>query len=145
MICLGVDPAQSRVGLALGQDSLAIALETVEMAKAIDRIAELVQEKKAERIYVGLPISLSGAATESTKNAIKFAVLVSERVDLPVFVIDERLTTAQSARLSQLSGKSAKESKNFIDAEAARLIVDSAIASHHQTGIELGDYLARND
>lgn len=145
MICLGVDPGQSRVGLALGQDSLAIALETVEMAKAIDRIAELVQEKKAERIYVGLPISLSGAATESTKNAIKFAVLVSERVDLPVFVIDERLTTAQSARLSQLSGKSAKESKNFIDAEAARLIVDSAIASHHQTGMELGDYLARND
>ena len=53
MICLGVDPGQSRVGLALGQDSLAIALETVEMAKAIDRIAELVQEKRPNVFMLG--------------------------------------------------------------------------------------------
>ncbi len=144
MICLGVDPGQSRVGLALGQDSLAIALETIEQAKAIGRIAELVRDKKAERIYVGLPISLSGANTQSTKRAISFAVELSEKVGVPVFVIDERLTTAQSARLSQSVGKSAKESKSFIDAEAARLIVDSAITSKHQAGMELGDYLARN-
>ena len=145
MICLGVDPGQSRVGLALGQDSLAIALETVEMAKAIDRIAVLAQEKKAERIYVGLPISLSGTNTPSTMYAIDFAIEMSERVEVPVFVIDERLTTAQSTRLSQSAGKSARESKSFIDAEAARLIVDSAITSKHQAGMELGDYLARND
>ena len=145
MICLGVDPGQSRVGLALGQDSLAISLETVELAGAIDRIAELVEEKKAERIYVGLPISLSGASTESTRRAINFAAQITERVKVPVFVIDERLTSAQSARLAKEVGKSAKESKGFIDAEAARLIVDSAIASKHQAGIELGDYLARND
>lgn len=144
MICLGVDPGQSRVGLALGQDSLAIALETIEQAKAIGRIAELVRDKKAERIYVGLPISLSGANTQSTKRAISFAVELSEKVGVPVFVIDERLTTAQSTRLSQSVGKSSKESKSFIDAEAARLIVDSAITSKHQAGMELGDYLARN-
>lgn len=145
MICLGVDPGQSRVGLALGQDSLAIALETVEIAGALDRIAELAREKKAERIYVGLPISLSGEATESTKRAVNFARLMSERVEVAIFVIDERLTTAQSSRLSQLAGKSTKESKKFIDAEAARLIVEGAIASNHQAGIELGDYLARNE
>lgn len=145
MICLGVDPGQSRVGLALGQDFLAIALETVEKANAIDRIAQLVQEKSAERIYVGLPISLSGAKTVSTKHAIDFAVELSRKVEVPVFVIDERLTTAQSTRLTQNAGKSAKESRSFIDAEAARLIVDSAITSKHQAGMELGDYLARND
>lgn len=145
MICLGVDPGQSRVGLALGQDSLAIALETVEIAKAIDRISDLVREKRAERIYVGLPISLNGSSTPSTKYAIDFAIEMSEKVEVPVFVIDERLTTALSTRLSQSAGKSARESKSFVDAEAARLIVDSAIASKHQAGMELGDYLARNE
>lgn len=145
MICLGVDPGQSRVGLALGQDSLAIALETVEMGKAIDRISDLVREKKAERVYVGLPISLSGSSTPSTKYAIDFAKEVSEKVEVPVFVIDERLTTTQSTRLSQSAGKSSRDSKSFIDAEAARLIVDSAITSKHQAGMELGDYLARNE
>jgi RNase H-fold protein (predicted Holliday junction resolvase) len=59
-------------------------------------------------------------------------------------VIDERLTTAQSLRLSQQAGKSAKESKMFVDAEAARLIVESAISSNHSAGMNLGDYLARN-
>ena len=145
MICLGVDPGQSRVGLALGQDSLAIALETVEMGKAIDRISDLVREKKAERIYVGMPISLSGSSTPSTKYAIDFAKEVSDKVEVPVFVIDERLTTTQSTRLSQSAGKSSRDPKSFIDAEAARLIVDSAIASKHQAGMELGDYLARNE
>ena len=144
MICIGVDPGENRVGLALGIDSLAIALETIEQAKAIGRIAELVRDKKAERIYVGLPVSLSGAITQSTRRAISFAVELSEKIGVPVFVIDERLTTAQSTRLSQSVGKSAKESKSFIDAEAARLIVDSAISSKHQAGMELGDYLARN-
>lgn len=144
MICLGVDPGQSRIGLALGQDSLAIALETVSIDGALARIENLAHDKKAERIYVGLPISLSGAPTESTKRAIEFASSLEERVDIPIFVIDERLTTAQSLRLSQQAGKSARESKTFVDAEAARLIVESAIASNHSAGTKLGDYLARN-
>lgn len=144
MICLGVDPGQSRIGLALGQDSLAIALETIAIDGALARIENLAQEKKAERIYVGLPISLSGTATESTKRAIEFALSLEEIVDIPIFVIDERLTTAQSLRLSQQAGKSARESKSYVDAEAARLIVESAIASNHKAGMKLGDYLARN-
>ena len=144
MICLGVDPGQSRIGLALGQNSLAIALETVEIDGALTRIEDLAHEKKAERIYVGLPISLSGATTESTKRAIEFASFLDERVDIPIYVIDERLTTAQSLRLSQQAGKSTRESKTFVDAEAARLIVESAIASNHNAGMRLGDYLARN-
>lgn len=144
MICLGVDPGLSRVGLALGQESLALALETVENVGAVEKISALVLEKKPERIYVGLPVSLSGASTQSTKRAVEFAASIANTVAIPVFVIDERLTTAQSLRLAQQAGKSAKESKKFVDAEAARLIVESAISSGHTLGVELGEYLARN-
>lgn len=144
MICLGVDPGQSRIGLALGQDSLAIALETLEVDGALAKIEDIASQKKAERIYVGLPISLSGSSTESTRRALDFASALEKIVTIPVFVIDERLTTAQSLRLFQQAGKNAKESKAFVDAEAARLIVEGAIASNHTAGIELGDYLGRN-
>jgi putative Holliday junction resolvase len=114
------------------------------MDGALARIENLAHEKKAERVYVGLPISLSGVHTESTMRAIEFASSLVKLVDVPIFVIDERLTTAQSLRLSQAAGKSARESKPFVDAEAARLIVESAIASNHSAGMKLGDYLARN-
>jgi putative Holliday junction resolvase len=144
LICLGVDPGQSRVGLALGQDSLSLAIESIDAESALDRIAALVSEKNAERIYVGLPLSLSGDQTASTKNALDLAKAIAERITIPVFVVDERLSTAQSLRLARSSGKSAKESKSFIDAEAARLIVESAISSDHKVGIELGDFLARH-
>lgn len=144
MICLGVDPGQSRVGLALGQDSLSLAIESIDAESALDRIAALVSEKNAERIYVGLPLSLSGDQTASTKNALDLAKAIAERITIPVFVVDERLSTAQSLLLARSSGKSAKESKSFIDAEAARLIVESAISSDHKVGVELGDFLARH-
>jgi RNase H-fold protein (predicted Holliday junction resolvase) len=75
---------------------------------------------------------------------VEFAASIANTVAIPVFVIDERLTTAQSLRLAQQAGKSAKESKKFVDAEAARLIVESAISSGHTLGVELGEYLARN-
>ncbi len=143
MICLGVDPGQSRVGLALGQDTLALPLESIPAVSAAEAIQQLAADKHAERIYVGLPISLSGASTQSTLAAIDLAKDLAGRVELPVVLIDERLTTVESARLAQQIGKTAKQSKSFVDAEAARLIVETAISANHKIGIELEEYLAR--
>lgn len=144
MICLGVDPGQSRVGLALGQDSLAIALETLVLEGAVEKIKAIASDKRAERIYVGLPISLSGSTTQSTQRAVDFASELAAEIEQPVYLVDERLTTSQSLRLVQQAGKSARDSKSFIDAESARLIVESAIASNHSLGTPLEEYLARN-
>ncbi len=143
MICIGVDPGQSRVGLALGQGTLALALESIPAVSAAEAIQQLAADKHAERIYVGLPISLSGASTQSTQAAIDLAKDLAGRVELPVVLIDERLTTVESARLAQQIGKTAKQSKSFVDAEAARLIVETAISANHKIGIELEEYLAR--
>jgi putative Holliday junction resolvase len=143
LICLGVDPGLSRVGVALGQDSLAIALETFPSAQAIAAVKELALLKKAERIYVGLPLSLSGLQTASTKSAIDFALELASTTTIPIFLLDERLTTSASSKAATNAGKSSRQIKEFIDSEAARLIVESAIASNHKLGLELGDYIAR--
>lgn len=144
MICLGVDPGLSRVGVALGQDSLAIALETFPSSQAIAAVKELAAQKQAERIYVGLPLSLSGQQTASTKSAIDFALELASATTVPIYLLDERLTTAASSKTAAIAGKSSRQIREFIDSEAARLIVESAIASNHKLGLELGDYVARN-
>ena len=143
MICLGVDPGLSRVGLALGQDSLAIALETAPVEICLDRISDLAREKHAERIYFGLPLSLAGTETESTRVAVELAQRLAGAVNIPVFLVDERLTSSLSTKLAMNAGKSTRESKQFVDAEAARLIIESAIASNHRLGVRLEEYLAR--
>ena len=143
MICLGVDPGLSRVGIALGQDSLAIALETAPVEICLDRISDLAREKHAERIYFGLPLSLAGTETESTRNAVELAQRLAGVVNIPVFLVDERLTSSMSTKLAMNAGKSTRESKQFVDAEAARLIIESAIASNHRLGVRLEEYLAR--
>jgi hypothetical protein len=48
-----------------------------------------------------------------------------------------------SSKLAINAGKSTRESKQFVDAEAARLIIESAIASNHRLGVRLEEYLAR--
>jgi putative Holliday junction resolvase len=143
LICLGVDPGLSRVGIALGQDSLAIALETAPVEICLDRISDLAREKHAERIYFGLPLSLAGTETESTRVAVELAQRLAGAVNIPVFLVDERLTSSLSTKLAMNAGKSTRESKQFVDAEAARLIIESAIASNHRLGVRLEEYLAR--
>lgn len=138
MICLGVDPGQKRVGIALGQGSLAIALEVVDRQSAMQRILEIAAEKQAERIYVGLPISLAGSDTASTSQAVEFAKDVQSRLEIPVLLLDERLTTSQSLRNLRDAGLSSKSNKHALDAEAARLLVDFAIASSHRCGELVG-------
>ncbi len=115
MICLGVDPGLSRVGVALGQDSLAIALETFPSAQAIAAIKELAAQKQAERIYVGLPLSLSGQQTASTKSAIDFALALASATTVPIYLMDERLTTAASSKTAAIAGKSSRQIREFID------------------------------
>ncbi len=58
MICIGVDPGQKRVGIALGQGELAIGIRTVDRATAVAEILQIAEEKAAARIYVGKPTSL---------------------------------------------------------------------------------------
>lgn len=144
MICIGVDPGQSRVGIALGQGTLALALQSIERANAVSTINDLVIQKKAERLYVGLPLSLSGVTTQSTQSAVDLAKELQAVTPVPIFLVDERLTTVASTRSATAIGKSTKESREYIDAEAARLIVESAISSNHTIGQELGDFIARN-
>ncbi len=142
MICLGIDPGQKRTGLALGQNSLAIALDSIDTLAAVEGIVELVTARGVERIYIGLPINMKGQETLSTRRAVDFAKLCAAAVNVPIFLIDERLTTAASMHLLREIGLSSSDMKGKIDSESARLIVEQAIAMNHNAGVELGEYLA---
>ena len=142
---LAVDVGSARIGLAISEGTLALPLETLAAdAQAITRIQEIASSRDVEVVYVGLPLNLKGEFTASTTKAIEFAQLL-ESVGLVVRMIDERLTTKSAQNMLQKAGKKVKESREYIDAQAAALILDFALSSErgNLAGMTLNDIADR--
>ena len=136
---MGIDVGAVRIGVALSEGTLALAHDTLAFDDlAVRLLADLAAEKAVGKIYVGLPLSLSGDNTKSTQMATDFARELAAQTPAEVFVIDERLSTVSSQRLLREAGKGAKQSKSMIDAESARAILDFALESP-QSAIKIGD------
>jgi putative Holliday junction resolvase len=126
---IAVDVGLARIGVAISVDSLPIPHSVVSQGPtAISELMVIYHEKNAECIYVGLPLSLRGGHTASTKMAIDFAKLISLQ-GIPVRLIDERLTSKTAQQSLRQAGKNAKQQKSIIDASAACLILEFALAS----------------
>ena len=62
------------------------------------RLRALVRELDVDRVVVGLPLSLSGADSEQTREAREFANALRLELTVPVELYDERFTTRQAER-----------------------------------------------
>jgi len=101
---LALDFGRARTGVAVSDPSGTIArpLEIVERAGSeagLARLAELVREEEAERVVVGLPLTLRGERGEQARETEEFVDALKAVVDVPVESYDERFTTrlAQTA------------------------------------------------
>ena len=103
MRVLALDYGSARCGAALSDPTgtLATPIEPVlrpATRKGLARVADLVRERRAELVVVGLPLSLSGADSDQTREARAFAAALAERVSVPVELYDERFTTRMAQR-----------------------------------------------
>ena len=134
-IRLGIDPGRARIGLALSDRDglLAMPLETVPADTfEMDRIVTVILEHSVSTVFVGLPLSLSGRWTASTRDAYDLAKAISERVDVEVRMIDERLTTTTAQAALRSSGKSQREGRSVIDQIAAVTLLQQALDTERQ-------------
>jgi putative holliday junction resolvase len=126
MRVLALDYGSARCGVAVSDPSgtLASPLEPVVRpgTKAgLRRIAELADELGAERIVVGLPISLHGGDSAQTRETRQFADRLGEATPVPVELYDERFTTS----LAQQAGGEAA-----LDSRAAAVLLDEWLMVH---------------
>lgn len=120
MRVLALDYGSARCGVAVSDPSgtLATPLEAVERPgtrRGLGRIAGLVQELGAERVVVGLPLSLSGADSAQTRETRAWAERLRGAVRVPVELYDERFTTS----LAERAGGSAA-----LDSRAAAVLLE---------------------
>ncbi|MFD2092363.1 Holliday junction resolvase RuvX [Blastococcus deserti] len=135
---LGVDVGTVRVGLALSDPTgtLASPLETLRRAKDrsdIDRLAALVVEHEVTEVVVGEPVHLSGASGASAQDANDYAQELADRIpDVPVILIDERLSTVTAASHLREGGIDSRKQRPVIDQAAAVVILQQFLDTRRQ-------------
>ncbi|MGC5169882.1 Holliday junction resolvase RuvX [Micromonospora sp. DT81.3] len=135
---LGIDVGKARIGVARSDPDgmLATPVETVARAVGdpIARIRELAGEYSAVELVVGLPLNLKGDETLSTVDARQFAEALAAASEIPVRMVDERLSTVSANSVLRDAGRSQRSSRSIVDQVAAVVLLQHALDTEKQTG-----------
>lgn len=105
----------------------------------LDELARLVTEHGAVEVVVGLPRSLSGTEGLAAERARGYAAALHQRLpDVPVRLVDERLTTVDAHRALHDSGVRSRQHRSRVDQAAAVLILQAALDAERATGEPVG-------
>ena len=150
---LAIDVGKARIGVAVCDfhGILASGVATVarqsDLGATASLIAKVIEQHEIAlseilEIYVGLPTSLKGKTTESTVDAILVARAVAESFEVPVRLVDERLSTVSAAATLRNSGFNSKSGRSVIDQVAATVILEQALAIERASNVLPGRALS---
>jgi len=127
---LGLDVGSKRIGIAVS-DPLGITaqgLETLQRQnKRLDfeKLEKLARDYSVAEVVVGFPLRMSGAEGVQAEKMHRFADELRERLQIPVHLWDERLTSAEANRLLRETEMSIQRRAQVVDQMAAVLILQS--------------------
>ena len=101
---LGIDAGERRIGLAISDPdrNFALPLNTIPAnGDEINAIQRLSAAEDVSELVIGLPLSLSGEESAQTGRVREFASQVEARLQMPVHLWDERLSTREAQSLSE--------------------------------------------
>lgn len=124
---IAFDWGLKRIGVAVGNTLLATCeplcvLKARDGVPSWDAIAELFKEWQPELLIVGDPLNMDDSVAEITRRARRFSRQLEGRFNLPVSLVDERLTSRE-ARI-QLEDQGLPY-HGAVDAHAAQLILQT--------------------
>ena len=134
-VVLGLDLGDARIGVAVSDPDRRVATRlsairvrppaSPDAPSTIEQVAALAEAHGATCVVVGEPVSMDGSRGPRALAAAAFAASLHARLDIPVVLQDERLSTVEAARGLRDADMSSRRQKRTIDAEAARLILQS--------------------
>lgn len=125
---LGFDFGTRRIGVAIGQELTGTArplttLTSQDGGPDWAAISRLIEQWRPDALVVGIPYHMDDSEMELTHLAKRFGNRLRGRYNLPVFTVDERLTSAEAE--TQLREAGNKLDKGAVDPVAAQLILQS--------------------
>lgn len=125
---LAIDFGEKRVGLALSDPMKIIAkpFKTIFYSNQndlINKIALIIKDEKIEKIILGLPKGLKGNNTSQTNIVIEFYNYIKDKIDTPIVMEDERLSSVSAKKSLILQDIKTGHNKALIDETAAAIFL----------------------
>jgi putative Holliday junction resolvase len=128
---LGIDLGSRRIGVAVSDATGTLASPHEVVARSGDRaldhrtLVEMAAELGAERIVVGLPLSLDGSIGPAARAVLDEVDALAATTAVPVETYDERLTTVTADRTLREQGRKGRDRRNVIDMVAAAVLLQA--------------------
>ena len=128
---IGLDLGSRTLGVSLSDPSGIIASSYTilrhneEYERLIEEVKKIVDEKKVDKIVLGLPKNMNGTIGPKGELSYKFKEMLEKSIGLEVILEDERLTTKEATDLLIRNDTSRKKRKEVIDSLAATIILQS--------------------
>ena len=132
---IGLDVGDKTIGVAVSDPLFITAqglttIERVGARKDCDKIIEYVKQYEAQTVVCGLPLMLDGTDSPQTEKVREFAKLLANKMrssslKTSLEFMDERFTTKMAEDVMMLTGMKRKERKEFVDKQAAMIILQS--------------------
>ena len=138
MRTLGLDYGSKTVGVAV-TDPLGLTAQGVEiirrqkenhLRKTYQRIKELCEQYDVEKIVLGLPLNMDDTMGDRAEKTLEFKKELERRLSVPVFLVDERLTTVEAIEIMDDAGIKISEREKYVDMIAATIILQDYMNSH---------------
>ncbi|MCR4926235.1 MAG: Holliday junction resolvase RuvX [Clostridiales bacterium] len=129
MVIMSVDYGDARTGIAIcdALEMLASPVSVIKetyQPKLIEKIDEIVKEKKPSMLVVGYPKNMDGSCGERAEKCREFASMLEEKTGLETKMWDERLTTVSAHKALNVTNTRGKNRKEVVDAVAAVMILE---------------------
>ena len=138
MRILGLDFGTKTTGVAVS-DPLGFTAQGLEIIRrtdsynlkpTINRIKEICEEYKVEKIVLGVPKNMNNTEGERCQHTLVFKKKLEQALALPVDLWDERLTTMEAENVLLAADVSRGRRKQVIDKLAAVLILQNYLQAH---------------
>ena len=129
---VGLDLGTKRIGVSICDDKRLIAtpFKTINYSNInnlVDELKLIIVENNIKALIIGYPVNMDGSLGKSTQSIRDKANIISKKLNIPMSLWDERLSTTGAFNISrQLDVNISKRTKK-IDQNAATFILQGAI------------------
>jgi putative Holliday junction resolvase len=127
---IGLDLGEKRIGVALSEGVLAATAGVIHRKgsrRDAEAVRALVERHGAERVIVGLPLTLSGHIGPQASATLEFVELLRGALAVPVETFDERYSSAEAEGVLRGQGEKGKDTR--AQRERLRSRVDEVAAA----------------
>lgn len=129
---LGLDLGTKTLGIAI-TDKLGLIANPLKTLKfnsyedILKPLKTLITEEQVGEIALGLPKNMDNSLGFASKRSLEFKEFLESHFDIPINLVDERLSTVEAEHYLLDADMSRKKRKDIIDAVAASVILNTYI------------------